>query len=111
MFAGICTRFNEQDIFVHSPVSVQYIDISIYCRNTACLINILFYKNIWICNLLLCYVWCVTLRGEQWLRVFGSRVLRGVSGAKGGGSNVGLEKTTEWGALGLVMLVKYYWSD
>ena len=40
----------------------------------------------------------VTLRGEHWLRVFGNRVQRGISGAKGGASNVGLEKTAEWGA-------------
>jgi len=47
-----------------------------------------------------CYVVCawVTLRGEHWLRVFENTVLRGVSGAQGCGSNVGLEKTAEWGA-------------
>jgi hypothetical protein len=40
------------------------------------------------------------LRGERRLRVTENRVLRGVSiGKEGeGGSDVGLEKTAEWGA-------------
>jgi len=42
--------------------------------------------------------WCLTLRDENKLRVFESRVLRKTVGSKRGEATEGLHKIAEWGA-------------
>jgi hypothetical protein len=53
----------------------------------------------------------LTLRKKRWLRIFEKRLLRRIFGPKWDEVTGGVEKTTQWGALWLVLLSKYYSDD
>jgi hypothetical protein len=45
-----------------------------------------------------CGTWCLILKKEHRLRVFGNRVLRGIIGPKRDEVTGGMEKVAQWGA-------------